>query len=417
MLRFLRLIWESFIFAIQALRSNLLRTMLSLLGVAVGIFAIVAVFTIVNALERTIRQDMSFIGTDVIYIQRFPWQFGGGEYPWWKYFQRPLNTIEEFKFLEKNVQNAQGVTVLLFKRGTTLKHQSNSISGNLIQGVSYQYSKVREMDIDQGRYFTEQEIESGKNVAIIGSEIAETLFPYQSPLNKTIKIKGRKFLIIGTMIKEGSNIFGDISNDIRFIMPYTAFSKLYFVGEKGVEPRIGLKGLPTDDDLVELEGEVRGLMRAKRGLKPLEEDDFSLNRTESFANAITSLFGVITIAGWIIGSFSILVGGFGIANIMFVSVRERTNIIGIQKSLGAKNFFILFQFLFEAMLLSLIGGGVGILLVYLITLIPQDLLDLKLLFGNIFLGLIVASVVGVVSGIIPAMIAARMNPVDAIRAK
>jgi putative ABC transport system permease protein len=190
---------------------------------------------------------------------------------------------------------------------------------------------------------------------------------------------------------------------------------MYYTGRNGLEPTIAAKGLETDIGLVALENELTGLMRAKRGLKPTQEDNFALNKTEFIQNAIGSIFDVISVAGWVIGGFSILVGGFGIANIMFVSVRERTNIIGIQKSLGAKNYFILFQFLFEAICLSLIGGGTGILLVYFLSFVQLGSLELILSFNNILLGLGVSSIIGVVAGIVPATMAARLDPVEAIR--
>lgn len=219
------------------------------------------------------------------------------------------------------------------------------------------------------------------------------------------------------MEKQGENMLGAPTNDKNAIVPYGAFNKLFSIGRGGVEPTIAVKGLDTDPGLQELEYEIKGVMRNIRGLKPREEDNFALNRPEMVAEAISSLFKVIGIAGWVIGGFSILVGGFGIANIMFVSVKERTNIIGIQKSLGAKNYFILFQFLFESVFLSLIGGGIGIFIVFLITIIPQDALKLLLSFANISLGLGVSVVIGVLSGIIPAVLASNLDPVIAIRSK
>ncbi|MDH5609259.1 MAG: ABC transporter permease, partial [Cyclobacteriaceae bacterium] len=229
--------------------------------------------------------------------------------------------------------------------------------------------------------------------------------------------KGMKFHIIGTLEEEGDSFLGAPSNDENIYLPFNSFSKLYYTGDGrgGVEPTISLKGLDSDIGLVELEAELRGLMRRKRGLRPKEEDDFALNRPEAVVNTIGSFFDVLSLAGWVIGSFSILVGGFGIANIMFVSVRERTHIIGIQKSLGAKNYFILFQFLFESVFLSLIGGGIGILLVFLLSFASLGSLELVLSVGNIVLGMGVSVIIGMVSGIIPAILAARMDPVSAIR--
>ncbi len=284
-----------------------------------------------------------------------------------------------------------------------------------LSGVEYTYQDVFEVALEEGRYFSESEIKASRNLAILGKKIANTLYPNQSPIGKEVKIKGMKFTVIGIFEEEGEGFLDLPSKDEACLIPYGAFNKMYYTGRNGLEPTIAAKGLETDIGLVALENELTGLLRAKRGLKPTQEDNFALNKTEFIQNAIGSIFDVISVAGWVIGGFSILVGGFGIANIMFVSVRERTNIIGIQKSLGAKNYFILFQFLFEAICLSLIGGGTGILIVYFLSFVPLGSLDLILSFNNIILGLGVSSAIGVVAGIVPATMAARLDPVEAIR--
>jgi putative ABC transport system permease protein len=413
---FPKLVAESLVFAWQALRANILRTVLSLLGVTVGIFAIISVFTVVDSLERSIRDSLSFLGDQVIRVDKWPWIFEEN-YPWWKYYNRPYPTQAEFQFLRDNTTMASGLTIFAEKGSALLQHESSSVGDVQLIGVSYEYNRVFETPLDYGRYFSRREIALARNVALIGSEVAASLFPFSSPIGKEIKIKGLKYVVIGVFEAQGENFIDTPSLDDTCLIPYSSFLKLYASrGTFGVGSTIALKGYPEDEGLQELEQEVIGLMRSRRGLRPLEGEDFAINRPEAFADVVSNIFDVIGIAGWIIGSFSILVGGFGIANIMFVSVRERTPIIGIQKSLGAKNYFILFQFLFESIFLSMIGGLAGLLLVYLLSFLQIGSLELMLSVKNIILGLGVSVGVGIVSGLVPAIIASRMNPVEAIRA-
>jgi putative ABC transport system permease protein len=417
----LRLTFESFRFAWQALRSNLLRTILSLLGVTVGIFAIIAVFTVVDSLEASIRQSMNFVGDKVIYVAKWPWAFGG-EYPWWKYFNRPSPSVREFRELQRILtpENNRGVALFAARGGNTLKAGSNSVEDIALQGITYQFRAVSDVPIQEGRYFTPQEMDASRNVAVVGYEIAHNLYPNGSAIGREFRTQGQKYTIIGVMEKEGKKLLDTPSNDTNCLVPLGAFTKVFALSTGsmgGAQGTIGIKGTDSDPGLLNLESEVQGAMRTIRGLKPREEDNFALNRPEMLADAITKLFGIIGIAGAVIGSFAILVGGFGIANIMFVSVKERTNIIGIQKSLGAKNYFILAQFLFEAVFLCLIGGAAGLFLVWLVTLVPQDALKIFMSLNRIILGLGLSVLIGVISGIIPAVIAAMMDPVIAIRSK
>jgi putative ABC transport system permease protein len=328
-----------------------------------------------------------------------------------------MASFEEYEFLQENLTMHNGICLFAVRGNVIIKHENNSIGGTALFGVTYGYSDVYETPVEKGRYFSPSEINFGNNVAILGAEIASGVFGDKNPIGKQITIKGLKFNVIGVMKRQGENLIDAPSNDDFCLIPYTGFKKLYYSGRRwGIESVISVKGRDDDVGLVKLENEVRGYMRSRRGLRPIQEDNFALNRPEAFANMIGATFDVIGIAGWVIGSFSILVGGFGIANIMFVSVKERTHVIGIQKSLGAKNYFILFQFLFEAIFLSLLGGGIGLFLVYLITiLVPTGSLELVLSIKNIVLGLGVSSIIGMVSGIVPAALAARLDPVIAIR--
>jgi len=413
---FVRLLFESFRFAVNELRINLMRTILSLLGVTIGIFAIIGVLTVVDSLESSLKASLAFIGDKVIRVERMPWIFSNN-YPWWEYIKRPMASYEEYEFLQENLTMDNGICLFAVRGNVIVKHESNSIGGTALFGVTYGYSNVYETPVEKGRYFSPSEINYGNNVAILGAEIASSVFGDKDPIGKQISVKGLKFTVIGVMKRQGENLIDAPSNDDFCIIPYTGFKKLYYSGRRwGIESIISVKGSDEDVGLVKLENEIRGYMRSRRGLRPIQEDNFALNRPEAFANIIGATFDVIGIAGWVIGSFSILVGGFGIANIMFVSVKERTHVIGIQKSLGAKNYFILFQFLFEAVFLSILGGAIGLFLVYLITiLVPTGSLELVLSIKNIILGLGVSSIIGMVSGIVPAALAARLDPVIAIR--
>lgn len=402
--------------AMQAMQSNLMRTILSLLGVTVGIFSIISVYTLVDSLEANIRQSISFLGDKVIYIQKMPWIFDD-DYPWWKFLNRPRADLNDFKFLERTLTKQTAIAIFASKGNRSVKHGSSTVEGIAVHGISYQYDKVSDVQINSGRYFTPLEIDNAAPVCLLGHTIKEGLFGDSDPVGKTVMVKGRRLTVIGTLNKQGSNFLGTPSNDNLVMIPFQLFSAIYGTNKWGSEPLIAVKGYETDNDLMELEGELKGLMRAKRHLKPREEDNFALNRPEMIAKQITQIFSTVRFAGTFIGMFAILVGGFGIANIMFVSVKERTNLIGIQKSLGAKDYFILSQFLFEAVFLSVIGGFAGLLLVFLLTLIPQDVMEIKMTISNIMIGLGISSVIGLISGIAPAGVAARMNPVDAIRSK
>lgn len=415
MMIFLKLLGESFLFAFNALRSNLLRTVLSLVGVTIGILLIISVLTVVDSMERSINESLSALNKENMDIRRFPYDFGPN-FAWWDYFRRPFTTYEEYEFLRDNLENVKGITIFAATGGEIIKYKSSASTGVSMFGVSHSYKDVYEIQIEKGRYFTPQEDEGGRNVAIIGHRIADELFRDGDPIGKIIKIKGRRFYVIGKIKEQGEAFLGGNSEDESVYIPYKTIKQMYYSGRTdGIETLISMKGLETDTNLEQLEWETRGLLRKVRGLKPREKDNFSLNRQEALIKLFGGFFTVMKIAGWFIGGFSILVGGFGTANIMFVSVRERTHIIGIQKSLGAKNYFILFQFLFESIFLCIIGGGIGLLIVWLLSFISLGSLDLVLSWGNLLLGITVSSIIGVVAGIIPAIKASRMDPVIAIR--
>ena len=413
-MKFLRQLFESIRFAWQALVSNVLRTTLSLLGVTIGIFSIVAIFTFIDSMNASISSEIDSFGKGVIYVGKWPWVFSNN-FPWWKYMNRPTMKYSEYKYLAENVKNAQAISIL-DGRMTTLKNGNNSMETRLT-GVSYDYNKISDVPIEYGRYFLTNETDNAAFAVILGAEVKEALFPnIGDAVGQTMKINGIKFKVIATMKKKGEDLlsFGG-SPDQRAYIPYTSYSSLFQRDEP--EPDVAMKAFDSDIGQQTLEGEVTGLMRSRRGLKPVQEDNFSINRLDGLTKFFDGIFSSLNIGGIFIAGFSLLVGGFGIANIMFVSVKERTNIIGIQKSLGAKNYFILSQFLFEAVFLSLIGGGVGILLVWLLSFGDFGSLKLILTYSNMIKGIITSSVIGIISGIVPAYLAAKLDPVVAIRSK
>ncbi len=413
MILFIKLLHESFISAFQSIIINKLRTFLSLLGITIGIFAVISVFTIVDSLEMTIRKNIEMLGNNVLFIQKWPWSFGS-DYPWWKYFNRPETKYSDLADLLKRSNSVDAATFMI-STGKTLVHLQRSIDDVGVSCVSHDYDKVFPVKLRAGRYFTLQESAGGKNVIIIGDYIAENLFENQEPIGKQVKVFGRKLEVVGVFEKEGDDILGN-STDKQAIIPVNFARNVIDISHEYYNPALIVKVKPNFTN-AEAKDEITGVMRSIRKLKPGSEDDFSINETDLLSRGFDSIFSVISIAGWIIGGFSLLVGGFGIANIMFVSVRERTHIIGIQKSLGAKNYFILFEFLFEAIILCLVGGLLGLCLVYIGTLIVAGFfdMDLSLTFGNIMAGISVSAIIGLIAGYIPAYMASKLDPVVAIR--
>ncbi len=414
MLLVFKLIKESFIFAFQSVIMNKLRTALSLLGITIGIFAIISVFTVVDSLETNIRTSLNSLGTNIVYVQKWPWTSEDGkEFQWWKYVNRPVPNYAEYREVEYRSTMAEDVGFVV-SANLPSKSGNNKIDNTRFIGVSNNIEKIRTIEIENGRYFTSFEINSGRNICVIGHSIAKNLFPNSDPIGKVIQLKGFKLKVIGVISKEGKATFSD-SMDESVILPVTFIRNIIDIKSEDFNPELWVRA-KTNVSNEELIGELRQILRSVRRLKPNAEDNFALNQTSMLSNSLDSFFAVLNMAGWFIGIFSLLVGGFGIANIMFVGVKERTTQIGVQKALGAKSYFILSQFLFEAILLSVFGGAVGLFLVWAGTMIINVMsgFTIDLTIGNIVLGIGISSLIGLVSGIAPAWSAARMDPVTAI---
>lgn len=415
MLVYLRVFRESFSFALNALRNNKLRTFLSLLGVTVGIFSIIAVLAAVDSLDRNIRENLEGIDSNTTYVTHF--SFGPTDVPKWKRDNFGPMQYEDYKFISRNVPGIEAAAYGWFGAQETIRYEGETVSNVDVNLSTYGIYDISNLDIELGRFYSEVESVSGSPVIVLGYKISEGLFGKSNPIGKQVRIYGRKLTVIGVLEKVGASTIGD-SPDEQVFIPVNFVRKFKSTKRRGqflaviLKPKSGI-------DMGAFESQLKQKFRVYRGLKVDEDDDFFISRFSGFVTVIESLIGSLNVIGWIISGFSLLVGGFGIANIMFVSVKERTNLIGIQKSLGAKNRFILFQFLFEAVILAVVGGLIGLVLVWIIAKIMNGVVgeDFKfvLSFGNMFLGFALSSFIGLLSGVIPAISASKLDPVEAIR--
>jgi putative ABC transport system permease protein len=409
----LKLLKEGFIFAVMSVTVNKLRTFLSLFGITIGIFCIISVFTVLDWLEKSIRDSINSMGNNVIYVQKFPWSFDGN-LAWWDIIKWPSISLTDYQAVLNKSTKAEAASFIASKMDN-LKYKNNVANDAILAAVTDNLERVVAFEIEKGRYFSPYEYTSGSNVAVLGAEIADRLFENTDPIGKEVTLSGYKTRIIGVLKKEGQGGISLSNVDQITLIPLNFGRSFINLRNRFVDSEMMIKAKPGVARQ-ELADEITMVMRASRRLKPAETTNFSVNTSTMLSQGFDAVFKGINIGGWIIGCFAILVGGFGIANIMFVSVRERTNIIGIQKALGAKRFFILEQFLTESVILSIAGGLLGLLLIFIGTLIVNYLynLNMYLTIGNIFLAVFISGIIGIVAGYAPANAAAKMNPVDAI---
>jgi len=409
----LKMFKESFLFAVNSVSVNKLRTFLSLFGITIGIVSIISVFTVFDWMENGIKTSIESLGDNTIYVAKWPWT-PDPDIKWWDMMRWPAPSIDDYEAILKKSPSAQAVCFTVGS-GETIKYRSNAVIDRYIMAATHDFEKVRSFEIEKGRYFTESESASGKPVTILGIEMAKKLFNDLNPLGKEITVAGYKAEVIGVFKKEGKGGISDSGMDETLLVPVNFSRKFINFRNPFLDSNVMIRG-NEGASVEQLSDEITMILRSARKINPGEVSNFSINQASQITKTLEPVFKGINIAGWIIGGFSILVGGFGIANIMFVSVRERTSIIGIQMALGAKRRYILLQFLIESMLLSIAGGILGLIIVFLGTLLVNYFygLDMFLTTGNIVLAITISGTIGIIAGFAPASAAAKMNPVEAI---
>lgn len=416
-LRSLEIVGSSFKMALQELWKNKLRTFLSLFGITIGIFCIIGVLAVVNSLEQNIQNEVKSLGTNTIYVDKWDYSAGGGpDYPWWKFINRPVPKYAEIQYIKERTAGAKYIAFRNKIIGT-IEFKANLLSNVNIYGVSQDFNKIQPINLIDGRYLSDAEFDRGTNTVIIGFEVAEKLFNNaEVAVGKEISCRGKKLRIIGVIKKQGKQMIGGWDFDQSVLLPYKFARSI--MNELKADPLIMVQGEDNVSSKA-LKDDLTGTMRAIHKLTPTKEDDFTLNDINDFSDAISSLFVGLNLGGWAIAALSLIVGMFGVANIMFVTVRERTSQIGLKKAVGAKNRVILAEFLLESAFLCIIGGLIGLTLVFLLTKILSLALNFPVFISTTYmiLAIFICIVVGVLAGFIPALQAAKMDPVVAIRSK
>ena len=412
-----RFAYEGVRMSLGAIFANKTRAFLTMLGVATGIFAITSILTMVSSMKNSIKDNLSELGNTTLIVSHWPWADNGAN--WRELINRPKVSFKEYQKLRQNLDNVTGVSYTVASRVASISAGGESISNVLVRGITEDESKIFNFSFEYGRFFSDLEFRYGSNVCVVGYNVVENLFPNQVGEGKFIRIGGKKVKIVGVLEKVGASMFGD--TDDHVYIPYKVAPRVFNLNKRWIEKQIAIK--VTDAEFIPAaESETIGIIRAARGLRPKDKNNFAVNKLEQILNEVDKIMGFLTNGGWIISAFSILIGGFSIAMIMYISVKERTREIGIQKALGSTRSFILYQFLTESVIICLLGGFIGLLGVFGAAAFVQYLvnqndwpLTIAVTGGNIGTAIGLSTLIGLVSGFIPALMASVIDPVKAIR--
>jgi putative ABC transport system permease protein len=400
---------EGLLIAMRAIRANKIRSALTMLGIIIGVTVVVLMSTAIKGIDNSFQKGISALGSDVLYIDKWAW-FSNVE--WWKMRNRRNIEMEEYEKFKRAAKLPLAVAPTISTR-QTVKFEDRRVENVFLHGSNVDYVKTTNFTFDQGRFYSEVESNSSRQVAILGSEIATELFPRGDAIDKTVKIGSKNFKVIGVLIEQGSFMLGPWNPDNRVYVPIGTIFKNFRLMHRStvtIDVRAKSPALVEDTKI-----EAEGIMRKIRGLKYDEPNDFSINQQDALVDSYNSVVGVIQIAGLFITGLSLFVGAIGIMNIMFVSVRERTREIGIRKAIGAKRRTILAQFLLEASTICLVGGLIGLLLAVLLSMMVNQFIPTSVQVDAVIIAIGVSLITGILSGIAPAYTAAKMDPVDALR--
>jgi len=398
---------EGLAVSLRALRANKMRSVLTMTGIAFGIWAVTMMATTIEGVGRAFEKSTSAFGSKVLYIQKFAWASGDEE--WWKARNRRNMRIEYADYILRHATLVDAVApaVSTFRDAS---FGSRSMTAAFVTGTTHYYQEASGATIAEGRFFSQEESDGGRPVCAIGANVVETLFPNVDPIDQVIKVGGYPYRVLAVFEKQGG-MFGAFTSDNRIYIPVRSFMNQY-----GMRRDVTLNvRVSQAADIEDAKEELRGIMRKVRHLNVGDEDDFRINEQELLNQLFRSITGVIASIGFFITGLALFVGGIGIMNIMYVSVTERTREIGIRKALGARRKSILFQFLAESAIICMIGGLIGLIAAYPSSLLLNQILPTAMPISVVFIALFVSALVGIVSGFLPAFRASKMDPVDALR--